>query len=160
MSVETANTLTFVGGILSMVFGTIYLLGGIVQATLEYYNAGIFLGFPWIIGGILALIFGMLTLFIARRSLLEGDLKTGAILCFVFGGICAPAIGGILTVVAGILAIIAWNEQRRVAEAPPSPPPLPPAPPTTAAALYCTYCGAKLSPEATYCSSCGKKVKK
>lgn len=164
-SVETAKTLALVGAILSIVLGTIYILWGIVQVVTLYYSfwgygfwMG-YLGYPWIIYGILALIFGALT-FLARRNLFEGDLKTGAVMCFVFGGISAAAIGGILTIVAGILSIIAWNEQRRVAEAPPSPPPPPPAPQTVVAAIYCPYCGAKLSPEVAFCSSCGKKVKK
>jgi len=76
-----------------------------------------FLGLPWLIYGILSLIFGALTLTVARKYLFDtSTLKTGAIMCFVFGGISAGAIGGILTIVAGILAIIAWNEQRRAAE--------------------------------------------
>jgi len=121
---DTAKTLTLVGAILSMVLGIIYLVWGIVQiATFPSWLK--FLGVSWLIYGIISLIFGFLTLFLARKELLQGDLKTGAIMCFIFGGITSAAIGGILTVVAGILAIIAWNEQRSVAEAPPPPPPPP-----------------------------------
>jgi uncharacterized membrane protein HdeD (DUF308 family) len=157
--VETAKTLALVGAILSIIFGTIYLLLGIVQVlTLNYPFSG-YLGYSWIIYGILALIFGALT-FLARKNLFEGDLRTGAILCFIFGGMSVAAIGGIVTIVAGILSIIAWYEQRRLAEAPHSPPPPSPAPPTVATDIHCLYCGAKLSPEASFCSSCGKKVKK
>jgi vacuolar-type H+-ATPase subunit I/STV1 len=162
-NVDTANTLTLIGAILSMVFGTIYVLWGIVQVIFLYswgYWIG-YVGIPWIIYGILSLIFGSLTLIIARKSLLEGDLKTGAIMCFIFGGITVAAIGGILAIVAGVLAIIAWNEQRRAAEVPPTPPPPPPpSQPTAAAVIYCSYCGAQLSPDAVFCMSCGKKVKK
>jgi len=162
-NVDTANTLTLIGAILSMVLGTVYILWGIAQAIMWVWIGG-FLGFPWIIYGILSLIFGSLTLIIARKNLLEGDLKTGAIMCFVFGGITVAAIGGILAIVAGVLAIIAWNEQRRAAEVPPTAPPPPPPPPssqpTPTAVIYCSYCGAQLSPDAVFCVSCGKKVKK
>jgi hypothetical protein len=161
--VETANTLSLVGAILSTVIGTIYLLVGI-SVTVLYRGSNLFwilFVFPLVISlmiiGILSLIFGTLTSFIARKKLLEGDIKTAAIMCFVFGGITVPAIGGILTIAAGILAILAWDEQRKTVGAP-SPPP--PAPLTVAASIYCVYCGARTSPEAVFCSSCGKIVKK
>jgi len=166
-NVDTANTLTLIGAILSMVLGTIYILWGIVQVITLYswvygYSYWIgYVGFPWIIYGILSLVFGSLTLIIARKNLLEGDLKTGAIMCFVFGGITVAAIGGILAIVAGVLAIMTWNDQRRAAEVPPTPPPPPPpSQPTATAVIYCSYCGAQLSPDAVFCVSCGKKVKK
>jgi len=152
-NVETANTLTLVGAILSLVFGTIYLLAGVALAIL----GGIFAGLPFMILGILSTIFGVLLLMIARKSLLSGDLKTGAIYCFIFGGISSAAIGGILAIVAGILAMIAWDQERKAAEAPPSPPPS--APQAAGAVIYCQYCGARLSPEVVFCSSCGKKIK-
>lgn len=153
-NVETAKLLSFIGGILSSVLGTIYLLIG---ALFIWWWA--FGGISWIVNGIICLIFGPLTLFVARPYLTEGeDLKTGAIMCFIFGGISAGGIGGILTIVAGILAIIAWSEQRKavVAEAPPAAPP----PKPKAAVAFCAYCGAQLAPGATFCPSCGKKVKK
>ena len=154
-NVETASTLTLVGAILSLVFGTLYLLAGVALALIAY--GGIFAGLYLIVLGILSMIFGVLLLMIARKSLLSGELKTGAIYCFIFGGISSAAIGGILAIVAGILAIIAWDQERKAAEAPPSPPP--PAPQAAAAVIYCQYCGARLSPEVVFCSSCGKKIK-
>lgn len=108
-----------------------------------------------IVYGVLCLIFGPLTLFVARPQITEGEeLKTGAIMCFIFGGISAGAIGGILTIVAGVLAIIASSEERKavMAEAPPPKP--------EAAVAFCAYCGAQLLPEAAFCPSCGKKVEK
>jgi len=156
-NVETAKLLSYIGGILSLVFGTIYLIWGIVQALILPWW-WFFAGMNWIIYGIICLIFGPLTLFMARPHLTEGeDLKTGAIMCFIFGGISSGAIGGILTIVAGILAIIAWNEQRKAA-VPAAPAAAPPKP--KAAVAFCAYCGAELLPGATFCPSCGKKVKK
>lgn len=139
-NVEIAKTLSLVGAVFSMVFGIIYLLWGIVQAAIfhsTYYNywyrssywigIWILLGLPWIIYGIISLIFGILTLAVARKRLFDAStLKTGAIMCFIFGGISAGAIGGILTIVAAILAILAWDEQKKATEVPPSPPPPPP----------------------------------
>lgn len=157
-NVETARLLSFIGGILSSVFGMVYLMLGILGALFIWWW-GIFPGMGWITYGILCLIFGPLTLFVARPYITEGeDLKTGAIMCFIFGGISAGAIGGILTIVAGILAIIAWSDQRKVvvAEAPPAAPP----PKPEAAAAFCAYCGAQLPPETIFCPSCGKKVEK
>jgi hypothetical protein len=139
--VGTAKTLALVGGILSVVFGVVYFLWGIALAAMFYntynnyyyssnYWTGIWilLGLPWVIYGIISLIFGILTLAVARKRLFEAStLKTGAIMCFIFGGISAAAIGGALTIVGGILAILAWNdEQRKAGEAQPSVPPPPP----------------------------------
>jgi vacuolar-type H+-ATPase subunit I/STV1 len=165
--VETAKTLSLVGAILSIVFGIVYFLWGIAQVAIFYntYNGywygssyWILLGLSFVIYGIISLIFGILTLAVARKCLFDAStLKSGAIMCFIFGGISAAAIGGILTIIAGILAIIAWDEQRKAAEAPPRTPP--PETPSTAA-IFCKYCGASVSPEATFCSSCGKRLKK
>lgn len=149
-SVDTAKLLAFIGGILSAVFGTIYLIGGIIFAVLWWT---IFAAMPWIIYGILSIIFGALTLTIARDNLIEGDLRTGAIMCFVFGGVSAGAIGGIVTIVAGILAIIAWSEQKKAVKV------TPPSKPEVKVA-YCSSCGTQLPPEATFCPSCGKEIKK
>jgi vacuolar-type H+-ATPase subunit I/STV1 len=176
-NVETAKTLSFIGAILSMVFGVIYLLWGIALVAIinnTYYNINylgwayvVGLGLPWMIYGTISLIFGILTLTVARKNLVDAStLKSGAIMCFIFGGISAGAIGGIVTIVAGILSIMAWDEQRKAAEAPPPPPPNPPIQPAqqgkpeVAATRYCKYCGAEQSSDATFCSSCGKKLKK
>jgi hypothetical protein len=127
--VETADTLTLIGAILSTILGPIYLLVGIFSAAYRgsILNWILFV-FPWVVSmiaiGILSLISGILTFFTARKKLSNGDLKIGGILCIIFGGISSPAIGGILTIVAGILALIAWNEQRRTQVAS-SPPPSP-----------------------------------
>jgi hypothetical protein len=175
-NIETAKTLSLFGAILSVVVGAIYLLLGMAEAAIfrsTYYDywAGpsywiglwILWGLPWMIYGIFSLIFGILTLAVARKRLFDAStLKTGAIMCFIFGGISAGAIGGILTIVAGILAIIAWDEQRKAAETPSSAPlqPSPQGSQPDTATIYCTYCGAKQSLGATFCSSCGKKLKK
>jgi hypothetical protein len=167
-NVETAKTLSLVGAILSTVLGVVYFLWGMTQVAIFYnvYNGYLYgssywiwvLGLSFMIYGIISLIFGILTLAVARKRLFDvSTLKTGAIMCFIFGGISAGAVGGILTIIAGILAIIAWDEQRKAAETPPRPPP-PPVPST--AAIFCRYCGASQSPEATFCSSCGKRLKK
>jgi len=148
-SVDTAKLLALIGGILSTVFGTIYLIWGIALAVIWT----IFGGTGWIIYGILSIIFGALTLTIARDNLIEGELMTGAIMCFVFGGVSAGAIGGIITIVAGILAIIAWNEQKKAVKVKPPPKP-------EVKVAYCSSCGAQLPPEATFCPSCGKEIKK
>jgi len=148
-SVDTAKLLAFIGGILSAVFGTIYLIWGIVLAVVWT----IFGGTGWVIYGILSIIFGALTLTIARDNLIEGELRTGAIMCFVFGGVSVGAIGGIITIVAGILAIIAWSDQRKEVKVKPPPKP-------GVKVAYCSSCGAQLSPEATFCPSCGKEIKK
>jgi len=148
-SVDTAKLLALIGGILSTVFGTIYLIWGIALAVIWT----IFGGTGWIIYGILSIIFGALTLTIARDNLIEGELRTGAIMCFVFGGVSVGAIGGIITIVAGILAIIAWSEQKKEVKVKPSPKP-------EVKVAYCSSCGAQLSPEAAFCPSCGKEIKK
>jgi vacuolar-type H+-ATPase subunit I/STV1 len=167
INVETAKTLSLVGAILSIVFGAVYILFGMTQVAIFYntYNGYWYgssywtlLGLSFVIYGIISLILGILTLAVARKCLVDAStLKTGAIMCFIFGGISVAAIGGILTIVAGVLAIIAWDEERKAAEASPKPP-LPQVPST--AAIFCKYCGASEPPEATFCSSCGKRLKK
>jgi len=152
-SIDTARLLAQIGGILSTVFGTIYIIWGIILALISPI-----LGAGPVIYGILSIIFGGLTLTIARDSLVEGEeLRTGAIICFVFGGVSAVAIGGIVTIVAGVLAIIAWHEGRKAVRVTPAP--LPP-PKPEAKVAYCPSCGAQVPPEAGFCPSCGKKIKK
>lgn len=150
-SADTAKLLAFIGGILSAVLGTIYLVVlGIVVPILWWT---IFAGIGWIIYGILSIIFGALTLTIARDNLIEGELRTGAILCFVFGGVSVLAIGGVITIVAGILAILAWNDQRKAVKVRPPPEP-------EVKVAFCSSCGTQLPPEAAFCPSCGKEIKK
>ena len=158
---ETARLLSFIGGILSSIVGIIYLIWGVISLMLfGWVSLALPLGgVGGIVYGILCLIFGVLTLSVARPYITEGEeLKVGAIMCFIFGGISAGAIGGILTIVAGILAILAWSEERKavVVETPSAAPP----PKPEAAAAFCGYCGVQLPLEAAFCPSCGKKVKK
>ena len=151
--VKTARVLSFIGGIISSIVGTIYLIWAVISVIFQIDI--IWVPFHWvsfgalspgggrIVSGVLGIIFGLLTLFVARPYITEGEsLKTGAILCFIFGSISAGVIGGTLIIVAGILAIIAWSDQRK------------------AVIAFCAYCGAQLLPKATFCPSCGKKVKK
>jgi hypothetical protein len=123
---DTAKTLSFVGAILSLIFGVIYLLVGIASLAIlsAWVGAYVFVWAPWLVLGIVEMIFGILTLIMARKKLMAGgeELKMGAIFCMVFGCITIPAIGGILTLVAGILAIIEYGEQKKTPEVPPPPP--------------------------------------
>lgn len=148
-SVDTARLLALIGGILSTVFGTIYILWGIFLALVTTA----LLGVGPVIYGILSIIFGALTLTIAKNSLVEGDFRTGGIMCIVFGGVSAGAIGGIVTIVAGVLGILAWHEETKAVKV--MPPPTP-----EVKVAYCSSCGAQLAPGAAFCPSCGKKVKK
>ena len=147
-SADTAKLLALIGGILSAVFGIIYLIWGIVLALWTIFAAT-----PWIIYGVLSIIFGALTLTIARDSLIKGELRNGAIMCFIFGGISAGAIGGIIAIVAGILAILAWYDQKKAVRVKPPPKP-------EVKVAYCSSCGTQLPPEAAFCPSCGKEIKK
>lgn len=136
--VETAERLSFIGGILASVLGTIYLIL-IVHRIWRWGMSGTR---AILVYAVLCLIFGSLTLFVARPYIKKGgDLIIGAIMCFIFGGISAGAIGGILTIVAGVLAILASSEQRKavVAEAPPPPPP------PTGVTPTCSTCGQPLT---------------
>jgi len=130
--VDTAITLAFVGAILSLILGTLGLIGGIVVVALSGPWAYITVGL-WaelLVFGILSMIGGILTFVLARNKLMAGgeELKMGAIFCIIFGCIAMIGsfiIGGILILVAGILGMIEWSEQKKAAEAAPPPPPPP-----------------------------------
>lgn len=81
------------------------------------------------------------------------EFRTGAIMCFIFGGISAGAIGGTITIVAGILATLAWYDQTKTVKVKPPPKP-------EVKVAFCSFCGTELPPEAAFCPSCGKEIKK
>lgn len=168
-NVETAELLSRIGGIISVIVGISYVIIGFGRI---WFLPHIFMYFvpliSLIIYGVVAILFGLITLFVVRPHITEGgDLKTAAIMCFIFGAISAGAIGGILTVVAGIILILAWTDVRKVDMALPPSTTYTPPPPTTPPAetpsqktptAYCSNCGAALRPNAVYCQSCGTKV--
>lgn len=157
---EIAQLLALIGGILSIIVG----VGLLIWGSIVLFGYGYATGAG--VGGILGVIFGFLTLFVARPRLGLGgeDLKTGGIMCIIFGVFSGGTVAGILTIVAGIIGLIAWNEGKTPRTAPPPPPPPtspPPPPPTpTEAVAFCANCGSSLSPDADYCPSCGARVEK
>jgi hypothetical protein len=95
--------LALIGGILTAICGLTWMLGaGILIAFFVTLGLGWFGGFG-IIGGILYLVFGVLSIVAATMIKNPEKVKTGGILALIFGVLS----GNILTIIGGILGLIA-----------------------------------------------------
>lgn len=104
MESKVGFVLALIGGILTILSGVWWLIGAGALATL-YATLGMgWLGGIGFVGGILYLVFGVLSIVAAFMMKHPEKVKTGGILALIFG-----ILGGfnILTIIGGILGLVA-----------------------------------------------------
>jgi len=153
---------------LSLVGGVIVLLAGVVVtafgAALSFVLGGLgelgeIFGLAGVIWGVLIVLFASLL-----RSMPDRHVGFGVLIILFsmfswFGAFGGFAIGFLLSLVGGILAIL-WKPEVPLAEMPPAPSPPPPAATATTPGpvKFCPNCGTPVEVGEKFCKICGKAL--